>query len=406
MISMNLKQMSLRLKKTVRYIGNKYITISKIAFWINEEYTYDHYKNVLMLLDKGKFDLILESKFRSNRHDEFLSELRRSKWNYYFIDEVLDVSKYIYLVTHLSFGEAPLELPSFFKRISHVLRSGVRYFLGKFHVSVFENNVKQHFQLRLGYKNFRFMYGADLPDRLWVSNRLYDLFFCHGPFDSNEMMQLYKKPTIIMGYPKYDNNFLVDYRAEKPFSVSTDKKTILWIPTVSTEFSTIETYVDAIKVLACNYHIILRPHPLEVDPTSSRYKQNVREIVDSGLFLTSSEAGANLSHLYAMADIVLTDYGGSIFSAVYLEKRVLLLNHPSAARDKGIVESNSFDSRQYLPSIDPDDAHLIESYISDDEFWEKWRMSQLTFREKYFGHVRGGSAAIVATYLDSLELSS
>lgn len=405
MILSQLKKMSLRLSKTLSYISNRHTTILKIAFWINEEYTYDHYKNVLMLLDKDKFDLVLEPKFRSSQYKEFLTEFEKNSWNYFFMDEVLDVNKYLYLVTHLSFGEAPLALPSFFRRLTHVLRSGIRYFLGKFRVNVFENNVKQHFQLRLGYKNFRFMYGADLPDRLWPSNKLYDLFFCHGPFDSNEMKQLYDKPAIIMGYPKYDNNFELDYKIEKQSSIATGKKTILWITTVSTEFSTIETYEAVIKKLSSNYNIILRPHPLEIDPTSSRFKQSVRDIVDTGSFLTNSKFNAHLNDLYAIADIVLADYGGSIFSAVYLDKRVLLLNHPDAMRDKGIVESNSLDSRKYLPSIDPEDAHSIERYISDDAFWKKWSASQIACREKYFGNVRGGSAKIVATYLDSLELS-
>jgi CDP-glycerol glycerophosphotransferase (TagB/SpsB family) len=271
-------------------------------------------------------------------------------------------------------------------------------------VHVFENNVKQHFQLRLGYINYRFMYGADLPDRLWTSNKIYDLFFCHGQNDSNEMKRLYNKPTIIMGYPRYDNNFVIDCNAEKQNPVSTDKKTILWITTVSTKFSTIETYETAIKNLSNNYKVILRPHPLEINPKSPRFKQNVWDIVNSGKFLTNIKSSENLNDLYALADIVLVDYGGAIYSAVYLEKRVLLLNHPDALNDIGIVESNSMDARLYLPSVDPDDAHLIESYISDEGFWEKWRARQLACRKKYFGDIRGGSAKIVADHLNSLNL--
>ena len=405
------KSFSLGVERAVRYILNAHKLQKKIGFWINEEYTYDHYKNVLMLLDKNKFELILDDKFKSNVHLQFMTLIRATGWSFVYFGNVLDVKKYSFLITHLAFGEGCINLPSLYTRFGHIITSMVNVplrILGKVPFSV---GRKQYFQRRLGLVNFRFMYGADLTDRLWPSNGLYDMFFCHGPNDAEEMRRLHLKPTLIMGYPRYDRFFDDAKYVEKLISIkrrlgcSPYKPNILWISTVSTEFSTIETYAPAIAELTKIYNVILRPHPLEIDTNSTRYKENIREIADSGTFLSNTKFFDDLCELYLVADIVLIDYGGTIFSALYLDKKILLLNHPNAKDDIGIMDSNSMDARQFLPSIDPEDSHKIGGFISDEAFWSSWRDRHDACRLKYFGKSRGNSAKVVAKYLNNLCLS-
>ncbi len=408
---MLIKSFLLGFERIVRYIFNEYELEKKIGFWINEEYIYDHYKNVLLLLDKDKFELILDDKFNSDAHVQFCDLIRGDGWSFVYFGNVLDIKKYSILVTHLAFGEGCIDLPPLYTRFAHIIISIINLPLRTFGKVLFPVGRKQYFQRRLGLVNYRFMYGADLNDRLWPSNGLYDLFFCHGPNDAEVMRRLYLKPTVIMGYPRYDRFFDDAKNEEKLISVknrlgcSSNKSNILWISTVSTEFSTIEIYAPAIAELTRKYNVILRPHPLEIERNSTRYRQNVREIADSGTFLSNTKYFDDLCELYLVADLVLVDYGGSIFSAVYLDKKILLLNNPKAKNDIGIMDSNSMDARQFLPSINPEDSHKISELISDQAFWNRWRDRQDDCRLKYFGDARGNSAKVVAKYLNDFCLS-
>ena len=46
-------------------------------------------------------------------------------------------------------------------------------------------------------------------------------------------------------------------------------------------------------------------------------------------FLVDVKKGRNLSVLYQASDLVLSDYGGSVLSAVYMRKKLILLNSSS-----------------------------------------------------------------------------
>ena len=406
-----MKSILLGVERAFRYLFDVHKEVKKIGFWLNEEYTFDHYKNVLIMIDKDKIELILDDKFKSDSHSQFVEMIQANGWNFVNFSDVLDIKKYTVLVTHLAFGEGCIELPSLFARFGHIATSMTNILLRVFGRTPSLISRKQYFQRRLGFANYRFMYGADLTDRLWPSNGLYDLFFCHGPNDAGEMLSLHGKPSLIMGYPRYDRFFEDSNNVERLTSIknrldcSPNRSTILWITTVSTEFSTIETYAPAIAKLTGKYNVILRPHPLEIAPDSKRFKKNVREIANSGTFLSNTKYFDDLCELYLVADMVLVDYGGTIFSSVYLGKKILLLNHPKAKDDIGIMESNSLDARKFLPSIDPEDAQNIDRYISDPNFWNSWHDRQKACRLKYFGNNKGRSAQVVATYLNDLDLS-
>ena len=159
----------------------------------------------------------------------------------------------------------------------------------------------------------------------------------------------------------------------------------MWICTVSSHFSTIETYSRWIKKLTDHYNVILRPHPLEIDPQYSRYKKKVHQIVNSGDFIVNTDAYQNMSELYLITDFVMCDYGGSLFSALYLNKKILLMNHKDAYLDEGIYTSESIELRKYLPSINETDAHGIKELFDDPKNFslkEKYQEA----RNIYFGN--------------------
>jgi CDP-glycerol glycerophosphotransferase (TagB/SpsB family) len=392
----------LNIKKLTNYIFDNYIVVDKLAFYINEEYIFDHYHNVMMKLNNDSFDVILNDKFRDEQYTDLIKGLKSYSWNVKFLSEALYVNKYEVLITHLYLGGHILEKGNIMSRLFNV-------FVWSFDRLFFGLNKKkglQYMQKILGNYNIRFMYGADAGGvKFGDYNQLFDLFFCHGPRDSNIIKDKFKKPVFEMGYPRYDNYFnnlgntVFLYKLLEKYSCNQNKKTILWICTVSEYFSTIETYAEAMGKLTEKFNVILRPHPLEIDPQYSRYNQRVDTIVNSNVFIVNDNPYQDMTELYLISDYVFCDYGGSIFSALYNDMNILLLNHKNVYMDSGVYESTSMEARNYLPSVNEESAGDIDNILSSKLFWSSRLSKKKKARELYFGKKIGLSSVRVAEKL-------
>ena len=391
-----------KIEKLFRFIFNLYKFERKIAFYINEEYMFDHYLSVIQKLDHTKFDIILANKFKNNEYEKLIFGLLEKSWNVVFLNEVFHVKKYKVLVSNHFFGGNTTS-NSFKTRILSVFGS----IISAKKLRVFQNFPKQYFQNVLGLYNIRFMYGADSGGSKFDKkyNNLFDEFFCHGPRDAGFISDKFAGSVFEMGYPRYDNYF---YKVEnkelknsllKKHSCNPKKPTILWIVTVSEHFSTIEKYAHFMKKLTDKYNVILRPHPLEIDPQYSRYNPKVHKIVQSNDFLVSTDAYQNMLDLYLVADYVFCDYGGSIFSALYLDKKILLMDHEEVNKDIEVYESTSIEAREYLASISEDSAEAGLKNICNPSFWEEREPARLEARARYFGNNREGSSLKAARRL-------
>jgi CDP-glycerol glycerophosphotransferase (TagB/SpsB family) len=306
------------------------------------------------------------------------------------------------LVTHLYLGGNTKDSGTIFSRLLVVFFTIINKIIKVVGLSKFKDPPKQYFQNILGLYNIRFMYGADAGGvKFGEYNNLFDIIFCHRPRDSGIIKKKFDRPVFEMGYPRYDNYFKninnqnLKNTILKKFSCSNNKVTVLWIPTVSEYFSTIETYAKSIQKITDRYNVILRPHPLEIDPQYSRYNQKVFDIVNSGAFIINRNPYQDMSELYLIADYVFCDYGGTIFSALYVEKNILLLNHKDVHMDHGVYGSTSMEVREFLPSINDVEADSIDEYLSDPKFWSKVKQKNNKARRHYFGSSKGNSSKLV-----------
>lgn len=392
----------IKIEKLFRFIFNLYKFDKKIAFYINEEYMFDHYLSVIQKLDYKKFDIILANKFKNDKYEKLVSGLLEKSWNVVFLNEVFHIKKYKVLVSNHFFG-GNTSSNSFKERMLSLLGSIP---LAK-KLKVLQNLPKQYFQNVLGLYNIRFMYGADVGGSKFDKkyNNLFDEFFCHGPRDAGVINDKFFGRVFEMGYPRYDNYFSKLENKElkssllKKHACNPKKTTILWIVTVSEHFSTIEKYAHLMKKLTGKYNVILRPHPLEIDPQYSRYNSKVHKIVKSNEFLVSTDAYQNMLDLYLVADYVFCDYGGSIFSALYLDKKILLMDHEEVKKDIEVYESTSLEIREYLASISKDSAETSLKNICNPLFWEEKEPARLEARSRYFGNNREGSSLKAAKRL-------
>ena len=79
------------------------------------------------------------------------------------------------------------------------------------------------------------------------------------------------------------------------------------------------------------------------------------EIVKAGsaIFIIDTQKDQILGKLYSMADLILVDYGGSIFSSIYMNKKILLLNLP--------FDHNYFLNRKRDLTLDQKERKRIKS---------------------------------------------
>ena len=390
----------------LRYIYGKQSKVNKIAFYINEEYMFDHYENIMKHLSPNSFDLILHDKFNNKNYDYLIERLKSYDWNVKFLQDILYKYKYKVFVSHVYLGGSTTAPGNIFLRLVIILHK----ILHKLSLKLYINKNEQYLQKIIGELNIRFMYGADNGVNSFYSygnnyNELYDIFLCHGPRDAEITKSLFDKPIHIMGYPRYDKFFeKVDDKVYKnklceKYLIDNSKKTILWITTVNKHFSTIETYSERMKNLLVSYNVIVRPHPLEIDPQYSRFNQNVLDIVSNENFFLSDDRYQEMTELYLISNFVFCDYGGSIFSALYMDKRIILLNHKEVEKDLVVSSSTSNEAREYFPSINQDDDNF-SSYLDAD--WTQWDEAKEKARDYYFGKINTDASKRVASYLSNI----
>jgi hypothetical protein len=396
----------MRLNQMLRYVYGKQTIVNKVAFYINEEYMFDHYENIMKHLNPNCFDVVLHDKFNSENYNYLIERLKSYAWNVKFLADILYIYKYKVFVSHLYLGGGTTALGSVFSRLVVIFYK----FCHKLFQKPYINNNQQYLQKVIGELNIKFMYGADNGVNSFYEygnnyNELYDIFLCHGPRDAEITKSLFDKPIDIMGYPRYDKFFeKVDDKVYKnklceKYLIDNSKKTILWITTVNKYFSTIETYSERMKNLLGSYNVIVRPHPLEIDPQYSRFNQNVLDIVSNENFFFSDDRYQEMTELYLISNFVFCDYGGSIFSALYMDKRIILLNHKEVEKDLVVSTSTSIEAREYFPSINQDDDNFF-SYLDMD--WTQWDKAREKARKHYFGKINTDASKRVALYLNNI----
>jgi hypothetical protein len=136
-----------------------------------------------------------------------------------------------------------------------------------------------------------------------------------------------------MGYPRYDGYFdrnLDTSGVVREFEIDPARKTILWMTTTGEGASSIPGFARPISGLMDQYNVIARPHPI-----AFRAEPGDIELLRSLNFKIDANALRDMNRLYKAADFVLCDYGGSAFGAIYLGKKLILLDVPGSKAAPG-----------------------------------------------------------------------
>lgn len=176
--------------------------------------------------------------------------------------------------------------------------------------------------LQYGYAKEPHNYGA------WRS--LADLNLVYGPYAYHKIS--YFSPTEIVGCPRYDSWYLPEFhqKAKENYQDIIDplKKTILYAPSWG-ELSSFSLYIDELAKLATAYNVIVKLHHNTV--IFSDKITHYEKTYPSLHFFYEKE---DLLSLMSVSDMVISDYSGAIFDAVFCKKPLVLLSIPNIQNEK------------------------------------------------------------------------
>jgi len=166
-----------------------------------------------------------------------------------------------------------------------------------------------------------------------------DLTLTYGEYATKKISHFC--PTVAVGNPRYDlwHEIYFHEKANKKYEklLNKDKKTLLYMPTWG-ELSSVDIFLDAILELSDRYNVLLKLH----HNTDILEKNRVDIKKDDNIHYFGATDDA--LDLLSISDIVISDYSGAIFDAIYCDKPVILLDLPE----------------KQLESIDKIDEHSLE----------------------------------------------
>lgn len=383
----------------------------KFAFLVHEPMMLVHYADVWKTMDPSDFSIVLTESFSTDEHgneklgvSDFLNYVRTKGYEVRNISEIINCGiKFEYAVTNHMISIVT-RIGYFRKQLNRGLRlvnRGLRLFKIKAHLGEFGGKVA-YLPQQVGKKQIRYMYGADISDgwSLQSWNDIYDVFLCHGVNDEREIKKRFKGKTFIMGYPRYDRFFSGDMdlsNIRREFGIAESKKTVLWMPTLGGDYSSIPLFAETLATLSKKYNIIVRPHPL-----SFVQEKDFISLLEKFNFNIDRNAVRDMNELFGVADVILADNGGTPFSAIFLGKNVIFLEVPEPVSTSYFAGSSVMELKKHLPVITQQDIRQLESMLVSDEFYIENKKSIEALYKKYFNSPRGGGAKRVADIFNSL----
>lgn len=332
------------------------IKVNKICILINWVREIDMYKNLIKKLPKKKLIIIVndlndEEIERKNNTREIIIGIKKEKLNYKRYSKIYLKEKYKVL---LSTGESGAKKISIISILRFIYSRSIGVILEKTKLSLVllkffgrpfvaggsssKLSKKYYPEKNLGDFVVKFPWSMDLnlrefPEKEWKDN--FDIFFTHGIYDSKLINKKFKnKETLIIGYPRYNSlksKKILIRKYQKKFKLNKNKKVIFWIPThinSPNEIGTnITNWINNFKKLLKDYDVIVRPHTKTINYLPSI----IPELKRKG-FQVDDKSDRKIGELFKLSDLVFADYGGSVFSSIYLEKPTILLNLPDDSK--------------------------------------------------------------------------
>ncbi len=342
--------------------------INKIGILINWPREFDMYQELIKHIPNNKIELIINDvssieKGRSSQAEIIKSILTKKDLSYKLFSNIYKKKSFKVLI---STGEVSSQKISFYSIVRFLFAHTLGLFLEITRISkLLMLYLKKPYtagglnctlgmnwypEKTLGKIIIKFPDGMDLKLRKYPYDeykKIFDIYFVHGKFEQKLVQKKFSsKPTHIIGYPRYSN--LKDEKflkgsIEKDFNLDKQKKLIYWTPTNvdnhGEKFSNILLWINKISKLQNEYNIIIRPHP-----KSLMLEPNLELSLREKNFFIDKDQNRKIGEIFQISDLIISDYGGTVFSAIFFCKPIILLN---------LSHNSKFVSElKYLDSLD------------------------------------------------------
>lgn len=164
------------------------------------------------------------------------------------------------------------------------------------------------------------------------------LQLAYGPYSAARLRHY--GPVEVVGNPAldrfHDATYLTSRRKTWAQRLRPDRKTITYVPTWG-ELSTSDLFIEAVVGLSKDYNVILKLH----HNTALLEADRKRDLEHVALHVLAEND--DLLDALVVSDLVLSDYSGAIFDALYCGKPVLLLQDGSDQRFGAKLDTDSLE---------------------------------------------------------------
>jgi hypothetical protein len=170
---------------------------------------------------------------------------------------------------------------------------------------------------------------------VWRS--LADLNLMYGPYSAHLVSHF--SPAVAVGNLKFAGvNLSLEPEAKKQLALDIGldqgKKTLLYMPTYR-ELGSFERLVKPLSHLRLSYNVVIKMHHNQESDANFGWREHAKSLGFEHLF----GAGADQAALLAVSDVVVSDFSGAIFDALYARKPVVLYQEGAAQ----LVGTQKFD---------------------------------------------------------------
>jgi hypothetical protein len=347
-----------------RLTRNKYKpenVLNKIAFIVPLNWALQHLEPIFPYLKKEEFDIITVTHGDSVLENNIQKYTEKYQCSWLSINEVINRKLYYKLAV------TPDIRPTRSTYKNGKIIYGVNLIAEK----------KLRVIFRVGSLNGMF----DKPQSMIV-----DYLACSGEYHKKNYERMGTKAKIfVSGSPRFEN-FNLDTAhnkgeilKENNLDIDPNKKTILWLPG-HTVFTSVIEFASLVAKIN-DFNIILKPHPYlykeidDLDTLLCSLMPNIKILKD-----------VNNIEILPLADFVLCDYGGSVFTAIQADKNILFFNTKKMKRLKkwNGLDCPEIELRKRIINFNKNHEKELIAALYDDTVWKKQKEIRKQIRAEYF----------------------
>jgi len=253
--------------------------------------------------------------------------------------------------------------------------------------------------------------GADLKKKNYPYNflkKVFDIFLVYTDIEISLIRKKFSsKICKKIDYFRYKNlsnkkKSFKDFEDNEYYNKN--KKNIYWIPThidLNNENDlNVKLWFKKIIFLRKSFNIIIRPHPKTIISNNNILKELANE-----KFIIDYNSNRKIGDIIKHSALVFCDYGGPVFSTIYLNKSLVLLNLPNTSKynlNLKINQSLDIAIRQELISLDINSSENEILKKISLSLKKKYKKKIIKVRNKYFGPTKPYSVDQLSDFLIKL----